>query len=322
MQFLRQILRPFGWLYGGVMEVRNFLFRKGILKSVGFDIPVICVGNLSVGGTGKTPMVKALITHLSPNLKVAVLSRGYGRKTKGYRNVEVNDNAGNSGDEPLEIKRAFPELTVCVCEDRVLGIAELLHDFPETELIVLDDAFQHQYVKPSVTFLLTKAHKPFYRDFVMPAGRLREFRWNYKRADAIIFTSAPDSFKPDYPLEKPWFVSHIKYRGLRQVWGSGEYQSGGILITGIADASGLAEYAKQHWEISNHINKGDHHTYFKNEVQNMVQSFPDKCWITTEKDWVKLETLLQEINSNANVFVVETEVDPGDQFWIFLDEKV
>ena len=163
---------------------RNALFSSGILPSTAFDVPVICVGNIQVGGTGKTPFTEYLINALKAHYTIAVVSRGYGRGTDGYREVLASSDAEEVGDEPLQIKRNHPEAFVAVCERRVKGIKRLRNDHPEIDLIILDDGFQHRAVRPYLSLLLSPYDKPFYKDHTFPGGRLREFVWGYKRADA------------------------------------------------------------------------------------------------------------------------------------------
>ena len=177
-------LAPLAWLYGAVTSLRNRLFDWGWLPSERFPLPVICVGNLSVGGTGKTPHTEYLVRLLSPKHRVAVLSRGYKRETKGYRLATTKSSSSEIGDEPYQIKRKFPEITVAVDSDRRRGIANLLA-LPERErpeVILLDDAFQHRYVRPSLNIVLTDYHRPYFVDALMPDGRLRETRGGIRRA--------------------------------------------------------------------------------------------------------------------------------------------
>ncbi|MBP6825343.1 MAG: tetraacyldisaccharide 4'-kinase, partial [Saprospiraceae bacterium] len=188
---IRVLLLPFALLYGIGIGIRNLFYQAGVLRSVHFDLPVISVGNLSVGGAGKSPHIEYLVRWLDRYIGIAVLSRGYGRKTMGYRQVTVIDNAEQVGDEPLQIKRKFADVPVSVSESRALGVPELVKRYPETQCVLLDDAFQHLAVTPGLNILLTEYSRPFTRDWLLPAGRLREWRHGYRRADIIIVTKCP-----------------------------------------------------------------------------------------------------------------------------------
>ncbi|MCB0733628.1 MAG: tetraacyldisaccharide 4'-kinase [Bacteroidetes bacterium] len=320
MTLQRILLAPFGWLYGGVMEVRNLLFKKRILKQAEFDIPVISIGNLAVGGTGKTPFTKYLIKHYSSSQNVAVLSRGYGRRTKGYRVVNPDDDPGQSGDEPLEIKRSYPSVVVCVCEDRVLGIAQMIHEFPEIELILLDDAFQHQYVLPSCSILLSRASNPFYRDAVLPAGRLREFRHNWRRADMVVYTSAEETWQPKRSVNRPTFLAFNRYGALRTMNGQPSEDQPHLLITGIASSSILYAHLNELIGVSHHISLPDHHRYTESELRQLQQKYPNYHWITTEKDWVKIGQFAHQLDAAISVIPMTFQVDNEALFFATIDQ--
>ena len=187
---LYRVLTPFAWLYGGVIALRNRLFDWGVLPSEHFLLPVICIGNLAVGGTGKTPHVEYLIRLLSQRYRVAVLSRGYKRRTKGFRLADVHDTSETIGDEPFQLKTKFTWLCVAVSEDRRVGIRQLmaLPEGQRPELLLLDDAYQHRYVTPSFSILLTDSHRIYTRDALLPVGRLREPAAGAKRADVVVVT--------------------------------------------------------------------------------------------------------------------------------------
>ncbi len=186
MKLLRIIAYPFSILYGLVLMLRNKFYDWGIFKSVRFHLPVISVGNLSVGGTGKTPHIEYLIRLLRPDYQTATLSRGYGRKTRGFLLSDTSTTAADMGDEPLQFKTRHPDIAVAVDEKRVRGIKKLLELFPETQVVLLDDAFQHRAVNPGLSIVLTDFSKPYFEDHILPAGTLREFRAGIKRADIII----------------------------------------------------------------------------------------------------------------------------------------
>ena len=201
---LKVLLSPFAILFGIGVAFKNILYRVGLLKGLRFSIPVINLGNLTVGGAGKTPHTEYLIRLLKEYITVSTLSRGYGRSTKGYLHVHAGNTADQVGDEPLQYKRKFPDITVAVCESRSLGIPKLIQHNPNVQSILLDDAYQHRSVEPALNILLTEHDHRFTHDFLLPVGRLREWRSAYKRADRIIVTKCPH----DLSL-KLWFNTRI-----------------------------------------------------------------------------------------------------------------
>jgi len=199
-------LLPFALLYWLGISIRNWLYKKNILKSASFGLPLICVGNLSVGGTGKSPMVEYLVSNLKDKFKVATLSRGYKRKTKGYALANENTTALEIGDEPMQFHQKFPDVPIAVGEERIHAIPQLLHDRPETQAIILDDAFQHRAIKAGLNILLTDYNNLFTRDFYLPTGDLRDSKSSYKRAEVIVVTKC----KPDLAeVEKQKLVKEI-----------------------------------------------------------------------------------------------------------------
>jgi tetraacyldisaccharide 4'-kinase len=194
MPVLRILLLPVAWLYEGITRLRNWLYDKGYKKSTSFPLPVISVGNLTVGGTGKTPHVEYLVRLLKDQRQLVTLSRGYGRQTKGFLIADEQANAATIGDEPMQFYQKFGhQIKVAVGEKRVPAIEQILRLYPKTEIILLDDAFQHRAVRPCFSILLSDYHRPFYTDFVLPAGRLRESRKGAGRADAVIFSKCPQN---------------------------------------------------------------------------------------------------------------------------------
>ncbi|MGB3590468.1 MAG: tetraacyldisaccharide 4'-kinase [Nonlabens sp.] len=298
MQQLRLLLFPIAIIYDLVTRLRNWLFDNGIKHRQAFNIPVIAVGNLSTGGTGKTPMVEYLVT-MQLDKKVAVLSRGYGRKTSGYREVTMNSTAAQVGDEPLQIKRKFGDaIMVAVCEKRVDGIRQLIADYP-SDIMLLDDAYQHRYVKASYYILLTSYDRPFYSDYVLPAGNLREARKGYQRAQSIVVTKCPPDLsnvdqqfiiKRIDPLPgQQIYFSYIKYgKKLLSINGVRELNdlSGKevTIITGIAKPQPFIDHLNK-WLIVDHLQYSDHHHFTTSEIE----LFKSKdILITTEKDFMRL----------------------------------
>src|SRR5690606_8845834 len=218
---LRMLLFPFAVIYDIITRVRNRMYDRGLKPTTSFDIPIISVGNLAVGGTGKTPMIEYLIRLIKPHHPLATLSRGYGRRTTGLRIAGQTENADLIGDEPYQIHRKFPDITVAVGEDRVYAVPVLLDQSPETRVILLDDAFQHRRIKPAFQILLTEYAKPFYRDYPLPSCRLRESREGASSADGVVMTKCPPSLTANEEAtarasvgrytESPVFFSAIRY---------------------------------------------------------------------------------------------------------------
>jgi len=313
-------LYPLAWIYGLAVALRNKLFDWGVFSSEIFPVPVISIGNITVGGTGKTPHTEYLIDLLSKKYRIAVLSRGYKRKTRGFVLADENSNSAQIGDEPLQIYRKFPSITVAVDANRRRGIRNLLH-LPENQkpdVILLDDAFQHRYVKPSLSILLTDSNRPFYDDYLLPAGRLREKPENHKRADFIIYTKCPESFtsgdcqiltkKINLQPHQELFFSAYRYKNLLPVFPDsnpnvdcfGFYPRNDVagneavlLVTGLANPSGLIEYVKKHTSNLQTIVCPDHHDFIGKDVQamtNFIQTTAgeNKRIITSEKDAMRL----------------------------------
>lgn len=306
--FLRVFLLPFSLLYGLAITLRNWLYDSGYLKTVEFDFPVICVGNLSAGGTGKTPHVEYLIRLLSAQFRLAILSRGYMRKSHGYVQAEANSTADAVGDEPALLKRKYPHVALAVCEDRALGVPRLLSSFPQTEAIILDDAFQHRAVRAGLNILLTRYDNLFTRDYLLPAGNLREFKTASKRAEFIVVTKCPPDLQESErasikneiaPSESQLvFFSLLNY-GQPYLFTDGnvklyfEKTQDVLLVTGIASAENLKAYVTPLVKNLYSFDFGDHHRYGRNDIERITEAFgniesKNKLILTTEKDAVKL----------------------------------
>jgi tetraacyldisaccharide 4'-kinase len=315
MKFLRVVLFPFSVLYSAILRIRNFAFDLGILKSYQASVPTICVGNVSLGGTGKTPHIKFLLSSLAPK-KMVVLSRGYGRETKGFYWVQPNSVAHEVGDEPIEIKQFSSTTPVAVCENRVFGIQQILKELPETELILLDDAFQHRKLKCSFYILLTTQSNPFYQDFIIPSGYLRDNRKEAKRASATIVTKvknieALDS-RMDTKIQKyseaPVFYSQFQYTKTLPSLSEEEpinidalKNRKTILLTGIANPDPFLSFWKDNSDFLTHIDYPDHHTFTIKDIlkiQQIFDSFADQnpVILTTEKDSVRLAKFVASDN--------------------------
>ncbi len=299
---MRIVLYPFAILYDFVTSLRNRLYDLGYKPSASFDLPVICIGNLSVGGTGKTPMVEYLIRLLSDRYKIATLSRGYKRTTRGFKIATSADNASTLGDEPYQFFRKFKDrVTVAVGEERALAIPAILQEQP-VNVILLDDAFQHRRVSPSFSILLTDFNRPFDQDVLLPAGRLRESRINAKRADVIVVTKCPPTLSPEVMMDleksirkyssKPVFFGTVHY-GSPVSFGLSTHPitDDVILVTGIANAQPLAAFVRNNFRVVHHFEFADHHEYTENDIRMVLDKLkqnPSASLLTTEKDMVKL----------------------------------
>ncbi|MEM6525126.1 MAG: tetraacyldisaccharide 4'-kinase [Bacteroidota bacterium] len=300
MRFLAVLLFPIALLYDLVTRFRNHLYNVGYKRSFSFQTNVIAVGNLSVGGTGKTPMVEYIVRLLRGKYHITTLSRGYGRRTKGYRLAHNDDTAKTIGDEPFQFYNKFKDINVAVCEERALGIPFILVDRPETEVILLDDAFQHRSVKPQLNLMLTDFNNLFYNDLVLPVGRLRESRKGASRADIIIVTKCPKNedqipfgeiqdFMRKYNAKADVFFSGIKYGSLIPFEGAGPLKSKLIVFSGLASSRNFVEHLRSNYEVKEHFDFNDHHMYSPKEIKKLLELSGDECsLITTEKDMVKL----------------------------------
>ena len=299
MNLLRKLLFPFAILYGFITSLRNYLYDKGILKSYSFDIPVIAVGNLSVGGTGKTPQIEYLIRLLSPNYKVATLSRGYKRKSEGFILADAATTAEILGDEPFQYFKKFRDIQVAVDADRKNGIEQLLNQKSRPEIILLDDAFQHRKVKAGFYILLTAYEDLFCDDFMLPTGNLRESRNGAKRANLIIVTKCPlditeleqQNIKNKLAVDLPIYFSSIDYDD--KVYNDTESLAVSdlkltpkMLLAGIAKPKPFFDYLQT--DKDEVMTFSDHHHFSESDILNIKSRAIDKIIVTTEKDFVRL----------------------------------
>ncbi len=337
-----QWLRPVSWLYRGVVTLRNKCFDWGILKSKSFDLPVICVGNLTAGGTGKTPHTEYLVRLLGDNYHVAVLSRGYKRKTKGYVSANAHSTAATIGDEPYQMYGKFPKATFAVDENRCHGIEQLLKlKDPAIDVILLDDAFQHRYVKAGLNILLTDYNRLFCDDELLPVGRLREPVRGKDRAHAVIVTKCPDDIKPIdfniitkqlnlYPYQQLFF-SALRYGNLQALFPDGETKptpralaslshTDVLLVTGIASPEPLHKELQKTASKVDLLSFGDHHAFHAKDLQLIKERFEKlkdrRVIITTEKDATRLANhpeLDESLKPHLYVLPVEIEFLQGQQ---------
>jgi len=307
------LLFPFALIYGLIIRIRNFLFDAGILREVSFEMPLIGVGNITVGGTGKTPLIEYLASMLKKDYNIAVLSRGYKRKTRDFNIVSTCSEIKTVGDEPLQIKQKHNDITVAVDRNRRKGVHEILARVPETDIILLDDAYQHRYIKAGLSILLTNYKRLITDDYLLPAGRLREHRASVKRADIVLVTKSPSVLPaasrqhirnklPLLPGQHLFFTSLSYDEPMLIFDGPGDEISmemisrefkNVLLITGIAEPAPLVSFLKQYKPDITHLRFPDHHNYSYHDrkiIAKKYRSMPagQRCLITTEKDALRL----------------------------------
>ncbi|TVZ57722.1 lipid-A-disaccharide kinase [Flavobacteriaceae bacterium MAR_2010_105] len=325
MKILRKILIPFVPLYYSVTWLRNMLYDLGIKPSKSYAVPVICVGNLSVGGTGKSPMIEYLIRLLQSEYKVATLSRGYKRKSKGFVLANASSKAADIGDEPFQFHRKFKNIQVGVDTNRCHGIETLLEQHQPPNLILLDDAFQHRKVNAGLNILLTSYSDLFVNDMVLPAGNLREPKSGAERADIILVTKCPNDISAS---KKQEIVNSLKLLKHQKVFFSSVVYSESVkndednflladlkgkhftLVTGIANPKPLELYLKRNHLDFEHLQFKDHHEFSEKDIQLLETK---GLIVTTEKDFVRLETNLNKTNK-LYYLPIEVEIDNAQEF--------
>ncbi len=324
-KILSPILLPLSLLYGLIIYIRNRLYDYDILRSHQFKIPLISVGNITVGGTGKTPHIEYLIELLRSDFNVATLSRGYKRKTKGFLIATEESTDRDIGDEPRQIKQKFPDITVAVDENRTRGIKQLMQEYKELDVILLDDAYQHRKVTPNVSILLIDYSRPIDKDFMLPLGNLREHEFEKRRANIIIVTKSPDDMQPIdrrmmYNEIKPFPFQHVffttfEYGALKLVFDPEKKKDPSVfqdhdilLVTGIANPKPLEKYVAEN--ISKNIQVleySDHYDFKESDFKNIKRKFDSidsdkKIIITTEKDAMRLQKFSNIANNLKNSF--------------------
>ena len=314
LKSFRILLLPFALLYWLVIAFRNFCYDIKIFRSSGFGLPLICIGNLSVGGTGKSPMVEYLASQLERDFRIAILSRGYKRRTRGYALADENSSALDIGDEPMQFHLKFPNIPVAVGEERMVAIPQLLHDRPDTQAIILDDAFQHRAIKAGLNILLTDCNNLFTRDFYLPTGDLRDLKSSYKRAQVIVVTKC----SPDLSIEesreiikeiKPLagqevFFTSIQYGTIYHIVSREtvplDNTTEVLLLTGIANPVPLEKLLEKHSNAYHLMAYADHHIFTIDDLKDIRKKLENiettnKLILTTEKDAVRLVKFNQEI---------------------------
>ncbi len=311
---IRILLLPFSLVYGLIIYFRNWMFDRNLFRSATFNLPIICIGNLSMGGTGKSPMVEFLIGKLQYQFRLAVLSRGYKRKTRGYALAGPQSTALEIGDEPMQFFNKFPDLTIAVGEERVFAIPQLLHDKPDTRGIILDDAFQHRWVTAGFNIVLTDYNNLYTRDWFLPTGDLRDLKKSARRADIIVVTKCP----PDLSLAeknqlikeiRPTPKQHIFFSAIsygqpyqvitRETWKMNK-STEVILITGIASPGPLKKHLEDKFNGYDELAFSDHHIFTIDDLNYILKKFnqirsPAKILLTTEKDAVRLQKFSQQL---------------------------
>jgi tetraacyldisaccharide 4'-kinase len=311
---IRILLFPISLVYALIVKIRNWLFDRRILPSNAFSLPIICVGNLAVGGTGKSPMVEWIVAGLKDRFTLAILSRGYKRKTRGYALADESTTALDIGDEPMQFHSKFPHVTVAVGEERMVAIPQLLHDRPHTQAIILDDAFQHRFVKAGLNILLTDYSNLFTRDWWLPSGDLRDAPSSYRRADIIVVTKCREDLSVDERREiaaeiRPLAHQRIFYSAIRYdrpyhiTRRTPAIVDDGVevlLVTGIANPAPLKRWLNDHSGAYYELAYSDHHIYSIDDLKAIIRRFTsitaaDKLILTTEKDAVRLIKFREEL---------------------------
>ena len=331
---VRMLLFPFSLVYALIIWIRNKMFDKGWLSSSSFNLPLIGVGNLTAGGTGKSPMVEFILSTFKDRFKLAVLSRGYMRKTSGYALANPQSNALEIGDEPMQFYKKFPSVTIAVGEERIVAIPQLLHDVPETEVIILDDAFQHRYVTPGLNILLSDYNNLFTRDWFLPTGDLRDLPSSYKRADVLVVSKCPHDLSDEQKQEiieeiKPLEHQHvfftvihygIPYHLFTKEKTSLNDRTEALLISGIANPKQLKKFLADNTSAYYDMLYSDHHIFTIDDLKEIRKRFenissPNKIIITTEKDAVRL-TKFEQALIDYPIYVI-----PIDMKFLFGGEK-
>lgn len=326
---MRKLLLPISFIYSIVLFLRHKLFDWGILKSKSYNIPNICVGNLNLGGTGKTPHIEYLARLLSDNYKIAVLSRGYGRKTKGFLIADSSHSHEDIGDEPLQYFKKFNKITIAVDEDRCNGIEKLLHREETPQIILLDDAYQHRKIKPGLNVLLTDYYNLYSNDNLVPSGNLRDIKKAAKRAEIIVVTKSPEVLTPYYERDvenslkllphQKLFYSYIEYQDF-QPFSKCSYNINikdtktVLLLCGIANTYSLENHIKRKYNTISFMKFDDHHDFTEKDIDRIIERYNhmigrNKVIITTEKDAMRLQnsSFINKLD-NIPVFTIPIKI--------------
>ena len=338
-------LYPLSALYGIAVYFRNRMYDMKILRSTEFNLPVISVGNITVGGTGKTPHIEYLAQLLKDRFNVAVLSRGYKRKSSGFKILEVQTATSEGGDEPVQIKNKFPQITVAVCENRVTGVQKLLEGATTPDVILLDDAYQHRRITPGINILLVDYNRPIDKDYLLPAGRLREGSVQMHRANVIIITKCPNELTPIMrrilqknvalkPYQNIYFTTLI-YGKLKSVFSANqtieteEVKNYSILlVTGIASNTGIKDYLNRFSKNMHVLEFPDHHAYTEKDIILIAETLDSitgekKMIITTEKDMIRLREISNlEAQFKEILFYLPIQIKFLEEQGTLFDQKI
>lgn len=323
MKWYNWILFPISLVYWIITSIRNIFFDIGIFKENKFNIPIIGVGNITVGGTGKTPHSQYISELLQKKFKIAILSKGYGRKTKEFKYVNINSNCNEVGDEPLQMKKNLQKEIVAVDHKRVNGVNKIIKEHPEVNCIILDDAFQHRSVKIGFNILLCDYNNPIYKDYIMPVGLLRESKKGIKRADCVVISKCPENLtleesnriKKKLKFTKEVFFSKVVYDKIVSLNGNKTIKKSSIkkvlLVTGIANSSPIIEYLEKLNIQIKHIKYKDHFHYQKKDINKIIgiykREIREIIILTTEKDAQKMK-VFEEL-SKFPVYYLKVSID-------------
>ena len=325
-QWRKILLYPFGVIYHIVTATRNKLYDSNLKKTTSFDIPIICIGNIAVGGTGKTPHTEYLIRLLQNNYNIATLSRGYGRTTKVYTEAALNSSSKEVGDEPAQYKRKFPAINVIVENKRVDGVQQILKNHPNTNLILLADAYQHRAIKAGLNIVVTDYNTPLINDYLLPAGNLRESKRGIKRADLVIVSKCPinlsekeqEKIKRNLHFHSPdkVYFTHIKYGKIYHIFSNKKLENqkqdiDTLLVSGIGKPKPLQVQVQNEFKSVTSLTYSDHHEFSRSDIQTIIKAFKElkseqKIILTTEKDASRL-LKIKELKE-LPIYCIEIEV--------------
>ena len=311
---MKFLLAPLSWLYAFGVWVRNVLYDDRVLPSHKVDIPTIAIGNLAVGGTGKTPMTEYLIRLLSPTYKVAVLSRGYGRKTTGFRLANEQDTAKTIGDEPMLIHTHYPDIPVAVCADRVQGVKQLQQQIPDLQCVILDDAYQHRKLRAGFYILLTSYDKLYVHDHMLPRGTLRDLPAESARANAVVVTKCPKTMQP---IDRRIVSNSLRLASYQHLYYSSigyaplRISSTPLLVAGIANPAPLLEHMRQTFPETELLAFADHRNFTKADIKLILSRAEQyKHVVTTEKDYMRMlhTPLIEALDRKLHVLPIQTDL--------------
>ena len=331
---MRLFLYLISIIYNIITTLRNILFDYHILKSKKHKIPIICIGNLSLGGSGKTPQTNYIAKLLSKDYNIAILSRGYGRNSSGFHYVELDSSPEFVGDEPLQLKYNNPNCLIAVDKNRNKAVKKITKDYPDTNVILLDDGFQHRWINPGLNILITTFKKPYTKDYLIPLGRLREHKKGADRSNIILISKTPHNINNNKKnklvkslkikeSQKVYFSSIIyhKYKSIQdhiEIENEKEYSI--TLVTGIAKPNNLVDYLEEHAKKVNLIKFSDHHKYSSKDIKNILLEYDKdkstkKLILTTEKDATKLRRLLTQNNIIHFYYIpIDVSIDKNNIF--------